>query len=373
MTTHLHILSLQPYFGGSHQSFMENLAASSRHKWSVLSLPPRKWKWRMRHAALTFADMLNRHPISDYELVFCSDMLNLAEFRALAPHAIGRLPCVMYFHENQFAYPAQTPEQEKENTVFGFINMVGAMAADDVWFNSAYNLHSFFEGAKAHLRKMPDFRPFSQLSGLRRRCTVMYPGITIPEVHSAPRPAGPLRILWAARWEHDKGPEDFFEALTLLSRRKVPFRLNVVGQNFERVPEVFVRARQQFASRIDTWGYQPTREAYLEVLRSSDVIVSTAYHEFFGLSVMEAAASGVRPLLPQRLVYPELFAGLNDVFYDGTIDELADKLAELAAVKNREGRIPDLRESTTTAEAGKYAWPIRAAAMDARLERAAGR
>ena len=44
------------------------------------------------------------------------------------------------------------------------------------------------------------------------------------------------------------------------------------------------------AAPTERWGYQKARAEYEASLRQSDVIVSTARHEFFGLAVLEAPA-----------------------------------------------------------------------------------
>ncbi|MHC4370623.1 MAG: tRNA-queuosine alpha-mannosyltransferase domain-containing protein [Planctomycetota bacterium] len=49
------ILALEPYYGGSHKAFIDGLSKASRHDWTLLKLPAHKWKWRMRHSAITFA------------------------------------------------------------------------------------------------------------------------------------------------------------------------------------------------------------------------------------------------------------------------------------------------------------------------------
>ncbi len=70
-------------------------------------------------------------------------------------------------------------------------------------------------------------------------------------------------------------------------------------------------------------------------MQESDVIVSTAEHEFFGISVVEAIAAGAYPLLPRRLSYPEILRlGTDDridaFFYDGSTKDLAARLADCA-------------------------------------------
>ena len=78
------------------------------------------------------------------------------------------------------------------------------------------------------------------------------------------------------------------------------------------------------------------------MLSNADVIVSTAHHDFFGVSVVEAISAGAYPLLPRRLAYPEILgdAGTNRFFYDGTVEDLAGRLAVLADA-NENGSLPE--------------------------------
>jgi glycosyltransferase involved in cell wall biosynthesis len=328
------ILALEPYYGGSHRAFLDGFSASSGHKWMALTLPAYKWKWRMRHSAITFADQVAQL-LADgqsWDLLFCSDMLNLAEFRGLAPAALGNLPTIVYFHENQLTYPVRF-ESERDYQ-FAMTNMTTAICADAVWFNSAFHRSSFIEAAADFLKRMPDFQPTEVVEKIAQKAQVHPPGITDLKSPAGRKP-GPVRILWAARWEHDKRPQDFFEALTILKNNRIEFRISVIGQAFRDVPDVFKQARKDFTQHIDRWSYQKNRDEYKSALAEADVIVSTAEHEFFGLSVVEAIAAGAYPVLPKRLAYPRVLAleedpGREKFFYDGSVAGLADRLAHLA-------------------------------------------
>jgi len=356
----MRILALEPYYGGSHKAFLDGWLAASRHEWTILSLPPYKWKWRMRHAAVTFAEQVRERLAQGqrWDCVFCSDMLNLAEFRGLSGRAVSGLPTILYFHENQLTYPVRV-ESERDYQ-FAMTNMTSALAAKAAWFNSTFHRDSFLDALEVFLKRMPDHQPTEATEAIRNKAHVFPPGVRIPP-ERGPREPGPVHILWAARWEHDKNPEDFFEALQVLKARDIPFRLSVIGERFRDEPAVFKCAEQEFAAHIVHWGYQETRAQYEKALLETDVFVSTAQHEFFGLSAVEAILAGAYPLLPTRLAYPEIL-GLGEhpdaekFFYDGHVQSLADKLTTLAhsAAKGK----PLTQASLDVRERlGRFEWP----------------
>jgi hypothetical protein len=102
---HLRVLVLEPYYGGSHKSFLENLTQLP-FTFELMTLPARKWKWRMRLAAPYFAERLANSQ-QRYDRILCSTFVDVAAFRGLAPAWVRSVPVLTYFHENQFVYPMQ--------------------------------------------------------------------------------------------------------------------------------------------------------------------------------------------------------------------------------------------------------------------------
>lgn len=350
------ILALEPYYGGSHQAFLEGWQRYSRHTWTTLTLPAFKWKWRMRQSSLLFAWEVKERLASGqgWDLLLCSDMLNLAEFLGLAPLEVRRIPSIVYFHENQITYPVRVEKDRDYH--FGVTNIASAVAAEEVWFNSQFHRDSFLEAIPAFLDKMPDHRPLGAVELIRTKARVRSPGVEEPTAPPA-RTDGPLHIVWAARWEYDKNPEGFFDALGLLADRGVEFRLSVLGQRFRESPAVFEEARSRLKEQIVQWGYVEDAEAFGAALAAADVFVSTALHEFFGLAAVEAIAAGAYPLLPDRLAYPELLelceeGSRSAYFYDGTTTGLCERLVELSARK----AAGELSAATARAAVQRFSW-----------------
>lgn len=371
----MRVLALEPYFGGSHKAFLDGWQDASVHTWTVIGLPPRKWKWRMRHAAVTLSDQLAAAPLVDqrWDVLFCSTMLNLAEFRGLAPRHIRDLPTVAYFHENQLTYPNRV---EKERDLhFGLTNITSALAADECWFNSAFNRDSFLEAIPQTLKRMPDYRLTDAAERIRAKSRVWPQGVH-PIASRARCDSGLIHLLWAARWEHDKNPQAFFDCLEILQVQGVPFRASVIGERFRETPPIFDEVRPRLAPHIAYWGYQPSRRAYEDVLRQADVVISTADHEFFGVSVVEAVSAGAFPLLPRRLAYPEIFddgavSDAGDFFYDNSVSDLARRLKELIGRHDAGdlwGGDPDRARRAVE----RYFWPNLAPALDRALAAVAG-
>jgi len=358
----LNILAIEPYYGGSHKAFLDGYAAHSRHRVELLTMPARKWKWRMRGAALRLAEML---PASGVDAILASDYLDLAALAGLRPCLMSTVPKAVYFHENQLTYPL--PDEDERDYHYGFTNITTCLAADRVIFNSRYHLESFLEAADKLIRRMPDCLPEGVPERIRERSAVIPVGVDLDSIDrlradAAPR-SGPLRILWNHRWEFDKGPEAFFDAMARLEEEGGAFELAVVGQEFRVRPPVFDRARERFAPRLRAFGYVESREDYLRLLLESDVVVSTASHEFFGIAVVEAVYAGCVPLLPDGLSYREILPPrLHPAHLYRTQQELLTRLSHWAAHPG-EVRSMNLRD-----EMRRFGWERVAPLLDDAME-----
>ena len=361
----MHLLALQPYDATSHRALLDGWRHHSRHTFEVLSLPARHFKWRMRQAPVELAKQIESLSAQgqSWDALWCTSMLDLATLRGLSP-AAAKLPSTVYFHENQLTYPTRYKEQRDVH--FGLTNMTTALAAiastrpadtPCVWWNSAYNRDSFLDALASLLDSMPD-RPMPEVvESIRQASAVHYPGID-PIEPTARATDGSATLLWAARWEYDKGPELFFEAVDELDRRGLDFRLSIIGEQFAEAPACFSAAKERFADRIVRWGYQATRAAYEQALREADIVVSTSRHEFFGIAVAEAVSSGCVPVLPKALAYPEVW-GDAAIYHDHTPGTIADCI-ELSITIEPSARFESL--------ADPYTWSQVAPRMDDAIE-----
>ncbi len=301
----MHVLIIEPYYGGSHRGFVEVLERLSRHRIETMTLPPRFWKWRLSGAPFLFSERFRKLKETP-DLLFFSNTIDVAAFVSLAGIRAARLPKVMYFHENQITYPIS--DHDSFDSHFGLINLTSAAACDEVWFNSEFHRNSFLAALGPFLGQFPDFHPQGVDDAIRKKSRVLpIPVDPLPEVKPALPKVGPMRILWNHRWEYDKAPDEFFAALDRLLVENIDFQVVLLGEGFRSRPPIFDRARQKLGDRVVRYGFAESREEYSAWVRSCDVVVSCARNEFFGISMAEAVLAGCRPIAPERLVYPDIF------------------------------------------------------------------
>lgn len=364
----LRILALEPYYGGSHKAFLDGYAAHSRHSLESLTMPARKWKWRMRGAALAMHEQL-RARRGAFDAVLASDYVDLAALAGMTPRVLEGVPRLAYFHENQLTYPL--PSEDERDYQFAFTNITTCLAADHVLFNSRYHLESFLSGVERLLRRMPDHIPDWVPEAIRARAEVVPVGVDLAPIDAnrstaAPR-TGPLTVVWNHRWEHDKGAQMFFDVMMELQDEGGDFGLVVTGQRFRTAPPVFEEVTQCLAARMKNFGYVESRDDYCKLLLESDVVVSTAVQEFFGISVVEAVYAGCAPLLPNGLSYPEL---LPERYHALCLYKGREGLkAQLARYMDQPEEARALDLSDLRAEMRRFGWDVVAPLLDSVIER----
>lgn len=308
---------LSAYRAASHAAWADWLVdAVTELDWLRFELPGRHFAWRIRGNPLSWLDAF---PAEVPDRIVATSMVDLATILGLHPR-LAAVPTLYYFHENQFAYPSSN--RQVASLEPQMVQLYGALAADRVAFNSGYNRSTFLDGVQTMLDRMPDRVPTGVVDRLAKKAVVL------------PVPVSPIRpandkdaglIAWNHRWEYDKNPDRFAEAMLALDQRGADFRLALLGPRPQKTPSSLRRLRERLNHRIVADGRLPRGE-YCETLARAAIVVSTAEHEFQGVSMLEAASAGCIPLVPDALVYPEIYPPPYR-YPPGDAQALAERLA----------------------------------------------
>lgn len=364
------IALLEPFMTGSHASWAREYADRSRHQIEIFALEGRHWKWRMHGGAVTLA---RKFLAADFrpDVLLATDMLDLTTFLALTRHVTARVRTAIYFHENQLTYPWSPTDADIHNqrdAHYAFINYASALVADKVLFNSNYHRLSFLAQLPDFLKSFPDAHEIESVKQIEKKSQTLSLGLDLKQF-DAYRPARscagnrPPLILWNHRWEYDKNPEDFFQVLYRLEENKIAYELAVLGESYSTSPAIYAEARQRLRHRIIHWGFVEEFSDYAGWLWRADILPVTSIHDFFGVSVVQALYCGCRPLMPQRLAYPEHISPEyhEECFYTD-FDDLVVRLSKLCQRVEKES-IDALR-----ADVAHYDWDDMAPLYDAVLE-----
>jgi hypothetical protein len=169
MSSQLDILALEPFYGGVRKSMLETVIRCSRHRWTLLKLPPRRIERRLSAAAQWFAEQLSRHWAGRVDLLFTSEALNLADLIRLVPELEDK-PSVVYFHNNQLP----DPEVGETRSTTDLVNLNTAQAAMELWFNSEFHINLFAYRAAGCWPVVPEDGVYPEIIPKRFRKSCLY-------------------------------------------------------------------------------------------------------------------------------------------------------------------------------------------------------
>jgi glycosyltransferase involved in cell wall biosynthesis len=299
----MRIAIIEPYYGGSHQAWADGYRAHSEHEVRLFTHEARFWKWRMHGSYVTLAEEfvvdVDRH--GAFDVILASDMLHLPAFLGSIGAARGDAAVALYMHENQLTYPLSPRDTVDE--AYAMINWASMTVADSVLFNSQFHHDVWFGQIAGQLRRFPDYKHSDLLPAVQARAEVLGVGVDLRRLDGAqPLDTPAPLILWNQRWDFDKGPDRFADAMIALARSH-DFVIALAGEEIGEIP-AFTRLQEVLAARMFHVGFA-AEETYRRLLAASDVVVSTATQEFFGIAITEAIYAGAFPVLPNALVYPE--------------------------------------------------------------------
>ncbi len=320
---------LSAYRSQSHAAWADWLVNTFTHiNWHTLELPGRHFRWRIRGNPLSW---LHKLPQATPDLILATSMVDLATLKGLHPR-LANTPVIYYFHENQFAYPVS--KQQHDSVDPQMVQLYGAIAANKIVFNSNYNRETFLAGIDKLLSMLPDEVPENLTADLRSKSQILPVPIKPVQIQNNKIPD---LILWNHRWEYDKAPDVFADALIKLNNQGIDFKLALVGERANNTPPALLKIENELHNKIII-NQKVSKQEYLQYLSQSSIVVSTAIHEFEGLAILEAVSAGAVPVVPDDLCYREQYAELYR-YKTRDSDALADKLSHFL---NSAPVVPDI-------------------------------
>jgi len=314
----MRILVAEPWLAGSHQSWAEGYRSHSSNDVEVLGLTAQLWRWRIRAGAVPLAELVRSsiRRSGQPDVLVVGGMVDVSSLLGMLRHDLrSTVPVVTYMHESQLLYPVVDGARDDEAVLR---NWHSWCASDLVLFNSNFHRDSVIQAIPGWLARLPQSDQSQLWGSVQGRMDVLPVGV---EPRTRPRledsgGSGPPVILWPHRWEPDKDPQTFARALDKLSRAGVDFRLILAGEDPSQ-SEVRSRLELVHSDRVLASGPFDVEE-YRRWLVKSDIVVSCANHEFFGVAVMEAMLAGCVPVVPNALSYPEL---IPETWHDSVLYE----------------------------------------------------
>ena len=301
----LRVLLLSPYHTGSHRQWAEGLSAASRHDFTLITLPGQFWKWRLSGGAPAVADGVRGAVAAGGppDIVLATSMTDLAAVVGLSRPVLDGIPIALYMHENQITYPVAGRTRAEHR--LALISWHSMLAADAIAFNSGFHRDAVGKALPGLLRAMPDDEVPDPARLTAKPVVVLPVGVDLGRITSNPRRReDPPIVVWNHRWDPDKRPEMFLDAVVDLADEGVAFDVALAGERFAGQSDEYAAQVERLGDRVLVAEHLSDHE-YVRLLRRADLVVSTAVQEFFGVAVVEAMAAGAMPILPDELVYPE--------------------------------------------------------------------
>jgi hypothetical protein len=329
MRTQLDILALEPFYGGIRRAMLASVMRCSRHRWTLLKLPPRRMERRLAAAANWFAEQLGRHFSGHVDVLFTSEAMNLANLYRLVPELASR-PSVVYFHENHLP-----PVNAREDGPLDLVNLNTAMAATEIWFNSDYHMANFRARATALVARHPELESRNPLRAIGEKSHLVPPPLDlgyVAEVRATQAVEHQPATIFVETRDADVKLLNY--ALELLHGQGHQFNLITVGP----VKQLSAEWPRKTIREID----EPAQ--ILGMLESS-VLVSIKPKATSDYLFIRGMLAGCQPLAPNAGVYPELVpANLHaKCLYRPEPKDLANKLIDALDFGGWQSEMPEWR------------------------------